>query len=135
MSRHCILVRPGESAEGRTGVTYAAGVTRRTAGAAGLSLQLASLPPGACSRAHQHDRHESAAYVIEGELHMWSGARLEYAVVAGPGDFVYIPSGVPHVVRNDGDRPAVAVLARTDAGEQEDVTDLPSSRTCRKSGR
>lgn len=125
MSKQCIHIRAGASAEGRTGVTYAAGVSRDTAGSAGLSLQLASLAPGARSRVHQHDAHESAAYVIEGELRMWSGDRLEHEVVAGPGDFVYIPRGVPHIVRNDGEGPAVAVLARTDAGEQEDVTDLP----------
>jgi uncharacterized RmlC-like cupin family protein len=39
----------------------------------------------------------------------------------------HIPAGVPHVVANLSDsEPAVAVLARTDANEQEDVTDLPA---------
>ena len=51
MSEQCILVRAGADAEGRTGVTYAAGISRTTAGSAGLSLQIASLPPGARSRA------------------------------------------------------------------------------------
>jgi uncharacterized RmlC-like cupin family protein len=91
-----------------------------------LCLQLASLPPGARARAHQHDQHESAAYVIEGEMVLWYGERLEHKLVAHPGDFIYIPNGVPHLVINDSDsEPAVAVLARTDPNEQEDVTDLP----------
>jgi uncharacterized RmlC-like cupin family protein len=126
MSKRCVLVQPGEAAEGSTGLTYAAGISAATAGAKALCLQLASLPPGARARAHRHDEHESAAYVLEGEVVMWFGDRLEEKLVARPGDFVYIPSGVPHVVLNGSDiEPALAVLARTDANEQEDVTPLP----------
>jgi uncharacterized RmlC-like cupin family protein len=126
MAANCVLVKAGAAAEGRTGVTYAPGVSSATAGAVGLCLQLASLPPGARSRAHRHDRHESAAYVIEGEMVLWFGERLEHKAVAGPGDFLYIPAGVPHLVLNRSDSaPAVAVLARNDGTEQEDVTELP----------
>jgi uncharacterized RmlC-like cupin family protein len=122
----CILVRPGETAEGTTGFSYAAGISAASTGSRGLSLQLASLPPGARARAHKHDRHESAAYVLEGELVVWSGQQLEEKLVVGPGDFVYIPSGLPHLVANRSDSaPALAVLARTDPNEQEDVTELP----------
>jgi uncharacterized RmlC-like cupin family protein len=54
------------------------------------------------------------------------GERLEHRLVARPGDFLYIPSGVPHLVANASDaEPAVAVLARTDPNEQESVTELP----------
>jgi uncharacterized RmlC-like cupin family protein len=126
MAEKCVVVRASEAAEGVTGLTYAAGVSAATAGARGLCLQLASLPAGARSKVHQHDEHESAAYMLEGELVMWSGAELEHKVVVRPGDFVYIPSGVPHLVLNPSDtEPAVAVLSRTDANEQEDVTELP----------
>lgn len=126
MSKQCVVVPAGDGAEGRTGVTYAAGISTSSTGARGLCLQLASLPPGARARPHQHEEHESAAYVIEGEMVLWSGERLEHKVTAGPGDFVYIPSGVPHLVMNGSDtEPAVAVLARTDPSEQEDVTPLP----------
>ena len=126
MTKQCVLVQAGEPAEGRTGVTYAAGISAASAGAKGLCLQLASLPPGARARAHQHDEHESAAYVIEGEMVMWFGERLDQQLLARPGDFIYIPSGVPHLVMNASDaEPAVAVLARTDPNEQEDVTELP----------
>ena len=124
--KECVVVHAGEAAEGRTGLTYAAGISAATAGASALCLQLASLPPGARARAHRHDEHESAAYVIEGELVMWFGERLEHQLVARPGDFVYIPSGVPHLVANRSDTAAaVAVLARTDPNEQESVTELP----------
>lgn len=126
MSRQCVLVQAGEAAEGRTGVTYAAGISATTAGASRLCVQLASLPPGARARAHRHAEHESAAYVIEGEMVLWFGEQLEYKLVARPGDFIYIPDGVPHLVLNASDtEPAVAVLARSDPNEQEDVTELP----------
>jgi uncharacterized RmlC-like cupin family protein len=126
MSGECLLVRAGRAAEGPTGLTYAAGISSATAGAGGLCLQLASLPPGARGRAHRHDRHESAAYVLEGQMVLWSGERLEHQLVAGPGDFIYIPPGVPHLVINGSDgEPTVAVLARNDGKEQEDVTELP----------
>jgi uncharacterized RmlC-like cupin family protein len=126
MTKQCVLIQAGDAAEGRTGVTYAPGVSATSAGASGLCLQLASLPPGARARAHRHDEHESAAYVIEGEMVLWFGQRLEHRLVAGPGDFIYIPNGVPHLVINGSDsEPAVAVLARTDPNEQEDVAALP----------
>jgi uncharacterized RmlC-like cupin family protein len=64
--------------------------------------------------------------VIEGQMVLWFGERLEHQLVAGPRDFIYIPSGVPHLVVNGSDtEPAIAVLARTDPNEQEDVTELP----------
>jgi uncharacterized RmlC-like cupin family protein len=126
MTEHCILVGAGDAAEGNTGVTYAAGISATSAGARGLCLQLASLPPGARARAHQHDDHETAVYVIEGQMVLFSGERLEHKLVANPGDFIYIPNGVPHLVVNGSDTEStVGVLARTDPNQQEDVTALP----------
>jgi uncharacterized RmlC-like cupin family protein len=126
MGERCILVRPGESSEGTTGLRYAAGVSAETAGAAGLCLELATLQPGARARAHLHAGHESAAYVVAGAIVLWFGEALEEKVEARAGDFVYIPGGLPHLPANaSATEPAVAVLARTDAGEQESVVPLP----------
>jgi uncharacterized RmlC-like cupin family protein len=126
MTDRCVLVRAGEAEQGQTGVTYAAGISAETAGAGGLSLQIASLPPGARATAHLHAQHESAAYIVEGQVVFWFGERLKERIDAGPGDFIYIPPGVPHLVANPSDaQPAVTVLARTDPNEQEDVTPLP----------
>jgi uncharacterized RmlC-like cupin family protein len=121
-----VLVRPGDVAEGVTGVTYAAGVSAATAGSRGLCLEVATLPPGAVGRAHLHAEHESAAYVLDGEFVLWFGDQLEESVVAGRGDFLYIPAGVPHLPANGSStKPAVAVLARTDPREEESVVPLP----------
>ena len=134
MNGRCELVRAGAAGKGPTGVTYAAGVSSATAGATGLCLQLASLPPGARARAHQHDRHESAAYVIEGQMVLWSGDRLGHKLVAGPGDFIYIPPGVPHLVMNGSEtEPTSPCSPATTATSRRTSPSCPSStryRTC-----
>jgi uncharacterized RmlC-like cupin family protein len=39
---------------------------------------------------------ESVLYVINGQARVRWGQRLEFLADAGPGDFIYIPSFVPH---------------------------------------
>jgi uncharacterized RmlC-like cupin family protein len=122
----CIVIRQEAAAGGtRTGLDYVAGVSEASAGSRGLCLQLVTIPPGRRAKAHLHDGHESAAYILSGEVVTWFGERLEEHAVAGAGDFVYIPAGVPHVPANYGTEPAVALIARTDAREQESVQALP----------
>ncbi len=41
------------------------------------------------------------------------------------GDLIYIPADMPHLPLNLSDRPATAVIARTDPHEQESVVLLP----------
>jgi len=49
------------------------------------------------------------------------GEGLAETVRVGPGEFLFIPPGVPHQPFNDDDEPCVAVIARTDPNEQESV--------------
>ena len=126
MTKRCMLIRAGDESEGKTGVRYAAGVSATTAGSRALCLEVATLPPGGRARAHFHAHHESAAYVVSGEFLFWFGERLEERLVARRGDFLYIPSGVPHLPANgSATEPAVAVLARTDPSENESAVPLP----------
>ncbi len=101
--------------------------SRRRAPASGaLCLTLLTVPPGGQSAAHLHESHESAAYVISGSGEMFHGERLRQRMAFGPGDFVFIPAGAPHVVRNtSATDPLVGILARTDPNEQESVVLLP----------
>jgi uncharacterized RmlC-like cupin family protein len=64
-------------------------------------------------------------YVLEGDSEMWWGEGLAHHEVVRPGDFVYIPAGVPHLPVNTGSTPLRAVIARTDPNEQESVVLLP----------
>ncbi len=60
--------------------------------------------------------------MVSGDVaELWTGSRLEHSEVAHPGDYLYIPAGVPHVAVNRGQAPAVFVGARTDPNEQESV--------------
>ena len=62
----CCVIRPGAPFVGRQGLTYIAGLTGETAGAQGICMTVATLPPGAKAKAHFHHGIETAVYVIEG---------------------------------------------------------------------
>lgn len=121
----CTIIRPGGSFSGRQGFAYATGVSAESAGALALCMHRLTLPPGGRGHAHLHDDHESSIYVISGHADFWWGNRLEHHVVVGPGDFLHIPAGVPHLPANSRAEPVEAVIARSDPNEQESVVVLP----------
>jgi len=125
VDRECVVVRGGAVETGATGLDYGAGITAESAGARAICLRAMRVPAGSRSAAHLHEGHESAAYVLEGEVVTWFGERLERHAVAGPGDFLFIPPGVPHVAVNYGSVDAFAVLARSDPDTEESVVPLP----------
>ena len=121
-----IVPRAG-SAEGTTKLNYAAGISVESVGAKKISMQIMVIPPGGKAEVHSHGRHETAAYIISGEIGVWFGENLEHHLTGGPGDFAYIPGKVPHQPYNLSDtEPAVMVIARTDPNEQENVVLLPA---------
>jgi uncharacterized RmlC-like cupin family protein len=107
------------------GFEYRAGVVAETVASEKLALQLVRIQPGVRSQAHSHGEHESAAYVLEGEIVTWFGDELLKHVTARTGDFVFIPPGVPHVAANYGDVDAVALVARSDPSGQESMKTFP----------
>ncbi|SJM35915.1 cupin domain-containing protein [Mesorhizobium delmotii] len=121
----CHLIRPENSYEGKQGLSYFTGIATETVGSTGICMHLLTMPPGARAKAHMHESHETAIYVLSGEVHTWYGDRLEQQIVVKAGDLFYIPAGVPHLPANLSDSPASAVIARTDPNEQESVVLLP----------
>ncbi|TIT02091.1 cupin domain-containing protein [Mesorhizobium sp.] len=121
----CHLIRPESSYEGKQGLSYFTGIAAETVGSTGICMHLLTMPPGARAKAHMHESHETAIYVLSGEVHTWYGDRLEQQIVVKAGDLFYIPAGVPHLPANLSDSPASAVIARTDPNEQESVVLLP----------
>src|SRR5438876_7081898 len=95
------VIRSGESYVGKQGFTYAAGLTRESAGTRGICMTVATLPPGAKAKAHLHRGIETAVYVIEGEAEMLWGEKLEHRLEAQAGDYIYIPADTPHLVMNN----------------------------------
>ncbi len=125
-SATCANVRAGEPFVGKQGFAYAPAVSAETVGARAIHMQMLTMPPGARAKAHKHERHETAIYLLSGEAGTWYGERLEHHMVSRAGDFVYIPANVAHLPYNrSATEPAVAVVARTDPNEQESVVMLP----------
>jgi uncharacterized RmlC-like cupin family protein len=123
----CVIIRSTQGYDGKQGVTLASGVSGRTAGARALCLHLVMIPPGSRGIPHFHAGHESAIYTVSGQNEVWHGVGLTNRTVVRAGDFMYIPPGIPHLPVNRGDVTVIAVVARTDAQEQESVVvvDLP----------
>ena len=125
-SPDCVRLRAGEPFVGKQGFTYAAAISAETAGASAIHMQLLTVPPGAKAKAHKHEAHETALYVLSGEVGMYYGEKLENHMATRAGDFVYIPANTPHLPYNlSQTEPATAVISRTDPNEQESVVMLP----------
>ena len=121
----CRLIRPGGTYHGKQGFDYFEGIAKETVGSTGLCMHLLTIPPGGRAKAHKHEHHETAIYVLSGVGHTWHGDRLENLAIVKAGEMFYIPAGVPHLPANLGDVPLTAVIARTDPNEQESVVLLP----------
>lgn len=121
----CRLIRPAGTYQGKQGLNYFEGISTETVGSKAICMHVLRMPPGARAKAHRHDGHETAIYMLSGSVRTWYGENLEYCVDVQGGEMFYIPAGVPHLPANVTDEPAVAVIARTDPSEQESVTLLP----------
>lgn len=121
----CRLIRPTSTYDGEQGLSYFEGIAAETVGSKGICLHVVTIPPGARAKAHLHESHETALYVLSGEAVTYWGERLEHRTVTSAGDMFYIPAGVPHLPANESGAPVKAVIARTDPKEQESVVLLP----------
>jgi uncharacterized RmlC-like cupin family protein len=121
------VVGPGKTYEGKQGPNYSPGVSAESVGSRALWLGSVTLPPGGGrTKAHVHEHHESAFYMLSGdEIELWTGDQLEHRETARAGDYLYVPPGVPHVAVNRSEKPAVFVGARSDPNEQESVVMRP----------
>ncbi len=126
----CRLVRANEPFEGKQGLTYAVGISAESVGAKGINMQFVTIPPRARAKAHLHESHETAIYMMQGEVIVWYGEGLREEMVCRAGDFLYIPASMPHLPYNPSDtETAVALIARTDPNDQESVVLLPELDT------
>ena len=117
-----------ESAEyvGAQGPRYGGGVSAESAGSEHLWFGRVTIGPGQRTKAHLHERHETAILVLTGRCLVYSGPDLAAREEAGPGDYIYIPASVSHVAANaSATEPVVAIIARTDPNEQESVVLQP----------
>lgn len=104
------------------GIRYKSGMSAANVGARQLSMNVATIPPGGVAFAHIHIGFEVMLYILEGRVRHEYGFGLTRTVDNEPGDFIFIEPGVPHEVINLSDsEPVVAVVARSDAAEWENI--------------
>lgn len=117
-----VTVRAPAETKTRQRLPYFVGISQDTAGSGGLSMNLVVIPAGGAAEPHVHRGYETAIYLLAGRVETRYGRRLQHTVVNEAGDFVYIPADVPHQPVNlSTEEPALAIVARTDANEQESV--------------
>ena len=117
-----VTVRPTEEVMSKQRLPYFFGVSAETSGARGLSMSLVVIPPGGAAEPHYHRDFETAIYMLEGSVETRYGKGLRRRVTHRPGDFLFIPPGVPHQPVNLSDRePARAIVARNNPSANEEV--------------
>jgi uncharacterized RmlC-like cupin family protein len=122
----CRVIRSVEPYQGKQGPLYAGGISAESVGAQAIWLGMIDMPPGGRTKAHFHEEHETAIYVMSGEVDLWYGEDLSQHEIARAGDYLYIPAGVSHVAVNRSQtEPMIAIGARTDPSEQESVVLQP----------
>jgi uncharacterized RmlC-like cupin family protein len=115
-------IRPERAVDTLQRLPYFIGVSGSTVGARGLSMHLVVIPPGARAQPHIHLGYETGIYVIEGRVETRFGEGLAESIISEPGDFLFVPPGVPHEAINLSDtEPARAIVARNDPAEQDKV--------------
>lgn len=113
------VVQGTEAVVTAQGSRYEPGISAETVASCGLFLGKATLQPGQRTKAHIH-QHESAHYMLSGsEVELWTGHRLEHRSVVRPGDYLFVPAGLPHVAVNRGAVTAEFISARNEASIHE----------------
>ena len=102
------VIRGGGSARGWNGIKYKQGMSGKNVGSNGLSINIATVPPGAVAYAHIHDGFEVMLFIAQGRVKHTYGEGLKNEVINEAGDFIYIKPGVPHEVFNIGDEDIIA---------------------------
>jgi uncharacterized RmlC-like cupin family protein len=120
------VLRESAAYVGAQGPRYGGGVSAESAGSTGLWFGRVTIGPGERTKAHLHERHETAIYVLSGRCVVYSGPKLAERQDAGPGDYIYIPASTSPLAANASPtEPLVAIIARTDPNEQESVVLQP----------
>lgn len=117
-----VVIRGSQNCRGWNGIRYKTGMSQNNVGARHLSMNVATIPPGGVAGAHIHVDFEVMLYILQGNVRHDFGEDLRQSVENTAGDFIFIQPGVPHEVTNLSDSdPVVAVVARSDAGEWENI--------------
>jgi uncharacterized RmlC-like cupin family protein len=116
------VIRDPDNCRQWNGIRYRPGLSAKNTPARKLSMNVATIPPGGVAYAHIHVEFDVMLYILQGNVRHEYGPGLRQSVENSAGDFIYIEPGVPHEVFNMSDtEPVVAVVARSDASEWENI--------------
>jgi uncharacterized RmlC-like cupin family protein len=116
------VVRGGGANRRWNGIHYKQGISGKNAGTQALSMNIATVPPGAVAFSHIHVEFEVILYILEGRVRHIFGPGLRETIDNEAGDFIYIQPGVPHEVYNLSDtEPVIAVVSRSTADEWDKI--------------
>jgi len=121
------VIRGSKTHRQWNGIQYKTGLSAKNVPARKLSMNVATIPPGGVAYAHIHVDFDVMLYILQGRVRHEYGPGLKKVVENEAGDFIYIEPGVPHEVFNMSvTEPVVAVVARSDASEWENI--IPYNR-------
>jgi uncharacterized RmlC-like cupin family protein len=116
------VIRGSKTCRNWNGIQYKTGLSAKNVPATKLSMNVATIPPGGVARAHIHVDFDVMLYILQGRVRHEYGPGMRQSLDNQAGDFIYIEPGVPHEVFNLSDtEPVVAVVARSDASEWENI--------------
>ncbi len=116
------VIRCSTNCRSWNNIRYKPGMSEKNVGSRQLSMNVATIPPGGVAYAHIHVDFEVMLYLLQGKVRHEYGDGLKQTVENVAGDFIFIEPGVPHEVFNVSDtEPVVAVVARSDASEWENI--------------
>ncbi|AZZ92415.1 MULTISPECIES: cupin domain-containing protein [unclassified Hahella] len=122
LDKDIVTVRPEGTIDTIQKLPNYLGISGKTAGSTGISMNIVVIPPSARAEPHFHDGFETAIYLLKGNVKTLYGENLSKSVVNKEGDFIFIPDGVPHQPINLSDtEEAIALVSRNDPNEQESV--------------
>jgi uncharacterized RmlC-like cupin family protein len=126
-----LSIRASGTTRAWNNIQYKTGLSAKNVGAKKLSMNVATVPPGGVARAHIHVDFEVMLYILQGRVRHEYGQGCRKVIDNEAGDFIFIEPGIPHEVFNLSDtEPVVAVVARSDASEWENI--IPYDRTAAK---
>ncbi|MEM7424975.1 MAG: cupin domain-containing protein [Pseudomonadota bacterium] len=120
-----VVVSPGDTYVGKQGFTYGAGASRETVGADKICMNVLPMPDGARAKVHYHDKIETIAYLLDGDCHVYFGARLEHHRVLTAGEQIFIPADIPHAPCNRSGRPCTWLVVHSSGSDQDGIVLLP----------
>ncbi|KAM3092573.1 cupin domain-containing protein [Phormidesmis sp. 146-12] len=122
LDQEIVTVRPSETTDTIQRLPNYVGISGKTTGSTGISMNIVVIPPSAKAEPHFHDGFETAIYLLKGNVQTFYGENLSKSVVNQEGDFIFIPNGVPHQPVNlSSTEAAIALVSRNDPNEQESV--------------